>query len=1381
MRRPLLACPQLLSAVGALLTTGVLLLPAGALAASVSDLGAGFPTSMNASDHVVIATLVFEENEGKLEENIEGPWSIWSPGKVTHLQPLNGEPTGESESLGHEHKLEIANINESGQAGGSSTVGYTAGKEERSVYNPVWFSPEGVPHRVPLLQEEVFNEEGEGRPAGGLGYGIDNAGDVAGIGVEQATEGEKKVVFGRGFFAPGGLNPTVVGEADKPASGPWLSEVFEINDAGTMLGSVAPENPETHEPGKPKFYLWTSASGAGTLLNFESPIAGLGLASDGSILGIRGGKTYLRTPEGKETEVAGLSKVFASNSAHEVTGSKTVAGAEHAAVWRAGTVTDLNTLLPGGSGWVLQRASAINDNGDIAGVGTHEGATHVFLLKPGLVVTSAKDTKESTKAGAGVCATEEGGCTLRAAIETVNADKHATPTAVTFNVPGSKPAEITPASPLPAITSPIKLEGATQPGAAKEGASEEGRVVGVILDGTKAAGAPGLELDTGAGESTVSGMAVQRFAGGDGVLLKGEHQQVADSILYGDKVGVEVAGSNDTIGAVEELAGNDFVQDGDTPGLGSYIRGLGQSKTTPAAYDAAVASYGAAVLLSRGATSGTQIQGNLIGIPGGLRSLTPSEEVSTFGVLIDPAGEGLANVSIGGAGAARNVISGDFTGVAVLASRGGAAAGVTIVGNQIGGDRTHSSEAEVGTLIGVMAEGRASGLQVGNSSQGNTFPTDVIGVLLAGEELTGASVQGNTLGVDAGLRSFEKGLRGHDILGIVAADTRGAQIGGAPGQGNKILGAPLGIVLAGEHSFANRVESNTIGRAAPPAGPFDLSEKSFEVGEFGGILGLAALGGGEQQIGSAGAGNTIQGNLFGVFSVESNDDSVQGNAFVKNAFGLFDLGSGGIGFGGSAAGQGNQVASNALGVFMANANPTKQELEDAQASERSASSAIRRETLKETPSETEALDDVDGTTTADLLQQTFEAPSPPGTNNRIEGNTFGTEAAGNTKNAAGETLGNTASALIAGDEQVLVGGTAPGQGNKIVNGGSGGVLVAGTTAHPPSVQVLGNTIYNNSTFGGLLVGVPGLGINLVGEEGSAFGLLGVDPQDPTQPDGGPNGLQNSPLLTSATTVAGKLTVTGTLQSAPNTSYTIELFADQFQNPYGAGEGQQILGRLNLQTNGSGQASFSAEMPAAEASARYVSATATTLPGSGQAGVTSEFSVDAKIEPGSATTTTPSTPATPASPPAPGSPAPAVPSTGVVVHSGTLTATVSAVKFTLPGVSVSCASAASSGCTATATATEAGAATESRANASTAAAHRKAKRPPVILARWSARLSAGTISKVALTLTSQGQKLLARKHSLLLSVTLSVKAGTGRATTKKLRVRVALKRASHKKR
>ena len=47
-----------------------------------------------------------------------------------------------------------------------------------------------------------------------------------------------------------------------------------------------------------------------------------------------------------------------------------------------GTMVNLNTLLPAGSGWVLQRPINISDAGEIVGVGTFNGSPSAFKLTP---------------------------------------------------------------------------------------------------------------------------------------------------------------------------------------------------------------------------------------------------------------------------------------------------------------------------------------------------------------------------------------------------------------------------------------------------------------------------------------------------------------------------------------------------------------------------------------------------------------------------------------------------------------------------------------------------------------------------------------------------------------------------------------------------------------------------------------------------------------------------------------------------------------------------------------------------------------------------------------------------------------------------------------
>jgi len=54
----------------------------------------------------------------------------------------------------------------------------------------------------------------------------------------------------------------------------------------------------------------------------------------------------------------------------------------HALLWENGQVINLDTQIPGNSGWVLRQATGINDRGQITGIGRHNGKDRVFLLTP---------------------------------------------------------------------------------------------------------------------------------------------------------------------------------------------------------------------------------------------------------------------------------------------------------------------------------------------------------------------------------------------------------------------------------------------------------------------------------------------------------------------------------------------------------------------------------------------------------------------------------------------------------------------------------------------------------------------------------------------------------------------------------------------------------------------------------------------------------------------------------------------------------------------------------------------------------------------------------------------------------------------------------------
>jgi titin len=204
-------------------------------------------------------------------------------------------------------------------------------------------------------------------------------------------------------------------------------------------------------------------------------------------------------------------------------------------------------------------------------------------------------------------------------------------------------------------------------------------------------------------------------------------------------------------------------------------------------------------------------------------------------------------------------------------------------------------------------------------------------------------------------------------------------------------------------------------------------------------------------------------------------------------------------------------------------------------------------------------------------------------NNVVQGNFIGVDSSGT------QPLGNTIIGIdISGDvtniaNNNLIGGTVSGAGNIIAYNGSPGIGIQGIPGTATGNAILGNRIFANAT----------LGIDLAPEN--------LSPNDSGDSDTGPNNLQNFPVLTSASLLNNGLTVGGTLNSTPNTSFRIEFFANPTCDSSGNGEGQSYLGFTNMLTDTSGNLSFSTELPAVSAG-QFISATATDANNN-----TSEFS------------------------------------------------------------------------------------------------------------------------------------------------------------------------------
>ena len=135
----------------------------------------------------------------------------------------------------------------------------------------------------------------------------------------------------------------------------------------------------------------------------------------------------------------------------------------------------------------------------------------------------------------------------------------------------------------------------------------------------------------------------------------------------------------------------------------------------------------------------------------------------------------------------------------------------------------------------------------------------------------------------------------------------------------------------------------------------------------------------------------------------------------------------------------------------------------------------------------------------------------------------------------------------------MIGGKA-GAGNLIThNLGQGVVISSGA-----GISILSNSIFANGN----------IGIDLWGD--------GVTPNDDCDADTGPNGLQNFPVLSEATSGPGTITVSGSLNSIPHSTYTLQVFS----NPecVSNSQGLSYLGSTTVKTHDSCNATFSAKVP-----------------------------------------------------------------------------------------------------------------------------------------------------------------------------------------------------------
>ena len=227
-----------------------------------------------------------------------------------------------------------------------------------------------------------------------------------------------------------------------------------------------------------------------------------------------------------------------------------------------------------------------------------------------------------------------------------------------------------------------------------------------------------------------------------------------------------------------------------------------------------------------------------------------------------------------------------------------------------------------------------------------------------------------------------------------------------------------------------------------------------------------------------------------------------------------------------------------------------------------------------------------------------------GPDNSIRSNYIGTDATGMLArgNPTGIIWSNTAGRigdLNAEDGNVISGNVNSGvilvgqsnQGTTVIRNVIGlaadrvtplGNGVDGVTILSSGISVIRNTIAYNR-FGVIVAGGNHLRnwirLNSIfsnREQGISLGGVSPVPNDPDDVDAGfANDLQNYPVLTSAVWNAGTLTVTGTLDSTPNTSFDIDFYSNTACDPSGYGEGEVPRHSIQVTTDANGNGAINA--------------------------------------------------------------------------------------------------------------------------------------------------------------------------------------------------------------
>ena len=465
---------------------------------------------------------------------------------------------------------------------------------------------------------------------------------------------------------------------------------------------------------------------------------------------------------------------------------------------------------------------------------------------------------------------------------------------------------------------------------------------------------------------------------------------------------------------------------------------------------------------------------------------------------------------------------------------------------------------EGGNIIGGTTP-QARNILSGNSNSGVLFLSTALEAQLQGNfiglDITGTAIVPNPTETNRSNVFDGAGLNGPTVT-----------IGGTlPGTGNFIAGNGTNVdindLTNGDQASDSIVQGNFIGTDA--TGAVGIASQGYGVSILNNPT-YMLIGGT-----TPAARNVISGNLAGVYVFDNSFyNTVSGNyigvdvtgtkavpnlqqGFITGATTSSEIAAGDTTIGGSVAGAGNVISGN----------------------------------------------------TMDGIQISGTSLGPDGTDtsnqgNFILGNFIGSDATGK----ASIPNGGNGVDLISSATNNIIGGTAPGSGNLIVNNALNGILIdPGTTAGTGTGNnTIANTIQSNAGSG---VRINTGNDNRISQNSIfANGDLGINLQNAganlntscNSSNTGANNLQNAPVLTAgsgsifitatatdpngntsefsnavaATGTGTALDLLGSFNSTANTTYTIEFFSSTAADPSGYGQGQTYLTSTTVTTGAS---------------------------------------------------------------------------------------------------------------------------------------------------------------------------------------------------------------------